>query len=110
MLDAARVARLSRSIQVLSARHAHTAEPPVSRPYGNRIAVQFVINYEEGGENNVLHGDDGSEKFLSEIVGAESFPARHMSMETLYECGSRAGFWRLRRCLMSLIFRSPFTV
>lgn len=74
------------------------AEPPkVTWPGDNRIAVQFVINYEEGGENNVLHGDAGSEKFLSEIIGAESFPARHMSMETLYEYGSRSGFWRLRR-------------
>jgi putative urate catabolism protein len=60
-----------------------------------RIAVQFVLNYEEGGENNVLHGDAGSERFLSEIVGAESYPARHMSMESIYEYGSRAGVWRI---------------
>lgn len=71
--------------------------PKVSWPGGHRLALQFVINYEEGGENNVLHGDAGSEKFLSEIIGAESFPARHMSMESLYEYGSRAGFWRLHR-------------
>ncbi len=60
-----------------------------------RVAVQFVLNYEEGGENCVLHGDKGSEWFLSEIVGAESFPARHMSMESIYEYGSRAGVWRI---------------
>ena len=62
-----------------------------------RVAVQFVLNYEEGGENCVLHGDAGSEQFLSEIVGAASFPARHMSMESMYEYGSRAGVWRLVR-------------
>ncbi len=66
-------------------------------PGGARIAVQFVLNYEEGGENCVLHGDEGSERFLSEIVGAESFPARHMSMESIYEYGSRAGVWRILR-------------
>ncbi|MGH8855069.1 MAG: allantoinase PuuE [Telluria sp.] len=62
-----------------------------------RIALQFVLNYEEGGENSVLHGDAGSETFLSEIVGAASFPMRHMSMESLYEYGSRAGLWRVLR-------------
>lgn len=62
-----------------------------------RVAVQFVLNYEEGGENCVLHGDAGSERFLSEIVGAESYPARHMSMESIYEYGSRAGVWRILR-------------
>ena len=66
-------------------------------PQNARIAVQFVINYEEGGENNVLHGDTGSETFLSEIIGASAYSARHMSMESLYEYGSRAGFWRLYR-------------
>jgi allantoinase len=71
--------------------------PKVSWPDGHRLALQFVINYEEGGESNILHGDAGSERFLSEIIGAESFPARHMSMESLYEYGSRAGFWRLHR-------------
>ena len=71
--------------------------PHADWPGGARIAVQFVINYEEGGENNVLHGDRGSEVFLSEIIGAQSFAARHMSMESLYEYGSRAGFWRLHR-------------
>jgi putative urate catabolism protein len=70
-----------------------------ANPWPNkaRIAVQFVLNYEEGGENCVLHGDKGSETFLSEIVGAKSFPARHMSMESMYEYGSRAGFWRIHR-------------
>jgi len=63
-----------------------------------RVAVQFVINYEEGGENCVLHGDQASEAFLSEIVGASPFMGlRHMSMESCYEYGSRAGFWRLHR-------------
>lgn len=62
-----------------------------------RIALQFVLNYEEGGENSVLHGDAASETFLSEIIGAVAFPARHMSMESLYEYGSRAGLWRLLR-------------
>lgn len=63
-----------------------------------RIAVQFVINYEEGGENCILHGDAASEAFLSEIVGAVPFPGqRHMNMESCYEYGSRAGFWRLHR-------------
>ena len=62
-----------------------------------RVALQFVLNYEEGGENSVLHGDPASETFLSEIIGAAAFPARHMSMESLYEYGSRAGLWRLLR-------------
>jgi len=67
-----------------------------------RIAVQFVINYEEGGENCILHGDPGSETFLSEIIGAPPFAgARHMSMESIYEYGSRAGFWRLHRLFTS---------
>jgi putative urate catabolism protein len=63
-----------------------------------RVAVQFVINYEEGGENCILHGDQASEAFLSEIVGAAPFMGlRHMNMESCYEYGSRAGFWRLHR-------------
>jgi putative urate catabolism protein len=74
------------------------AQPPHADWPGNaRIALQFVLNYEEGGENNVLHGDAGSEQFLSEIIGAQSYPARHMSMESIYEYGSRAGVWRLLR-------------
>ena len=67
-------------------------------PGGARLALQFVINYEEGGENCILHGDAASEAFLSEIMGAVPFPgARHMNMESIYEYGSRAGFWRLHR-------------
>lgn len=74
------------------------ANPPDARwPGGARVAVQFVINYEEGAENSVLNGDKGSESFLSEMVGAASHPARAMAMESLYEYGSRAGFWRLHR-------------
>lgn len=72
--------------------------PPHPRwPQGAQIAVQFVLNYEEGAESNVLDGDPGSEVFLSEIVSAQSFPMRHMSMESLYEYGSRAGLWRVLR-------------
>ncbi|MFC5512360.1 allantoinase PuuE [Massilia jejuensis] len=72
--------------------------PPHARwPGEARIALQFVLNYEEGAENSVLHGDPASETFLSEIIGAQAFPARHMSMESLYEYGARAGLWRLLR-------------
>src|ERR1700688_5132388 len=60
-------------------------------PVDARIAVQFVLNYEEGGENCVLHGDPGSEQFLSKIVGAAAYPSRHMSMESIYEYGSPGG-------------------
>lgn len=75
------------------------ARPPDPRWRGGaRIAVQFVVNYEEGAENCVLHGDAASEAFLSEIVGAVAYPGqRHMNMESLYEYGARAGFWRLHR-------------
>ncbi|OQP75976.1 chitin deacetylase [Xanthomonas phaseoli pv. syngonii LMG 9055] len=75
------------------------ATPPAAHwPGGARIAVQFVINYEEGAENCVLNGDAGSEAFLSDMVGAQAQPgARAMAMESLYEYGSRAGFWRLHR-------------
>ena len=70
--------------------------PPAQWPAGARIAVQFVVNYEEGGENCVLHGDSASEAFLSEIVGAAPWPGqRHPSMESIYEYGSRVGVWRL---------------
>ena len=62
-----------------------------------RIALQFVLNYEEGAENSVLHGDAASETFLSEMIGAAAFPTRHLSMESIYEYGSRAGLWRLLR-------------
>ncbi len=73
--------------------------PPHPRWPGNaRVCLQFVINYEEGGENNVLHGDAASEAFLSEIVGAQPWPGqRHANMESIYEYGSRAGYWRLHR-------------
>jgi putative urate catabolism protein len=69
--------------------------PHADWPGGARIAVQFVLNYEEGGENCVLHGDAGSEQFLSEIIGAASYPARHLSMESIYEYGARVGGWRI---------------
>ncbi|TCT05767.1 allantoinase PuuE [Paralcaligenes ureilyticus] len=62
-----------------------------------RVAVQFVLNYEEGAENCVLHGDPASEQFLSEIIGAAAYPDRHLSMESIYEYGSRAGVWRVLR-------------
>lgn len=75
------------------------AEPPKPIWQNNaKVAVQFVINYEEGSENNILHGDLASEAFLSEIVGAASHTGvRHANMESIYEYGSRAGFWRLHR-------------
>ncbi|MHC8509679.1 MAG: allantoinase PuuE [Rhodospirillales bacterium] len=72
--------------------------PDPAWPGGARIAVQFVVNYEEGGENCLLHGDPASEAFLSEIVGAQAWPGqRHWNMESMYEYGARAGFWRLHR-------------
>jgi putative urate catabolism protein len=83
--------------------------PPHPRwPGGARVALQFVLNYEEGGENCVLHGDPASETFLSEIIGAQAFPMRHMSMESLYEYGSRAGLWRVLRLFEER--RLPLTV
>jgi putative urate catabolism protein len=74
-------------------RHA----PHPKWPGGARVAVQFVLNFEEGGENHVLHGDAGSETFLSELASPASFAARHMSMDGIYEYGSRAGVWRILR-------------
>lgn len=72
--------------------------PPHANWPGNaRVAVQFVLNHEEGGENCVLHGDAGSEQFLSEIVNPAAYAARHLSMESMYEYGSRAGIWRVLR-------------
>ncbi|PJG58625.1 allantoinase PuuE [Aeromonas cavernicola] len=71
--------------------------PHANWPNRAKIAVQFVLNYEEGGENCVLHGDSSSEQFLSEIVGASAFESRHLSMESIYEYGSRAGVWRILR-------------
>lgn len=74
------------------------APPKVTWQGDARIAVQFVINYEEGAENCVLHGDEASAAFLSEIVGASACPGqRHMNMESIYEYGARAGFWHLHR-------------
>ena len=80
------------------------ATPPNAQwPNGAKIAVQFVVNYEEGGENCVLHGDAASEAFLSEIVGAAQWPGqRHWNMESIYEYGARAGFWRLHRLFSEL--------
>ena len=76
--------------------------PHANWPDQAKIAVQFVVNYEEGGENCVLHGDEASEKFLSEIVGAAAYEGvRHPSMESIYEYGSRAGVWRLLRAFQT---------
>lgn len=77
----------------------HGANPPHAKwPNGAKIAVQFVLNYEEGGENCILHGDQASEAFLSDIPGAAAWPGqRHWNMESIYEYGARAGFWRLHR-------------
>src|SRR3954453_7626821 len=76
--------------------------PDPKRPGGAHVAVQFVVNYEEGGENCILHGDPASEAFLSEIVGGQPWPGqRHMNMESIYEFGSRVGFWRLHRLFTS---------
>ncbi|MGR3804964.1 allantoinase PuuE [Marinibacterium profundimaris] len=81
--------------------------PDPQWPGGAKIAVQIVVNYEEGGENNLLHGDAGSEAFLSEIVGAAPWPGqRHWNMETIYEYGARSGFWRLHRMMKDI----PVTV
>ena len=82
--------------------------PEANWPGGARLALSFVINYEEGGENNILHGDRASETFLSEIIGAKAYEARHMSMESMYEYGSRAGFWRLHRLFQR--YKLPVTV
>ena len=71
--------------------------PHAQWPQSARIAVQFVLNYEEGGENSVLHGDAGSEQFLSEMFNPPAYPARHISMESIYEYGARAGVWRILR-------------
>src|ERR1700693_919163 len=94
--------------------------PHARWPGDARIAVQFVLNYEEGGENCILHGDSASETFLSEIVSAQPWLGqRHMSMESIYEYGARAGFWRIWRmfterrcpltvyCVATALMRSP---
>jgi putative urate catabolism protein len=76
----------------------HGREPPQPQwPGQARVALQFVLNYEEGGENNVLHGDAGSEQFLSEMFEPPAYPMRHLSMESIYEYGSRVGVWRILR-------------
>ncbi len=83
--------------------------PQANWPGGARLAVQFVLNYEEGAENNILHGDKGAEEFLSEIINAAPVTAtRHMSMESLYEYGSRVGVWRLLRLFAK--YDIPLTV
>src|SRR5438445_12678911 len=72
--------------------------PDPKWPGGARVAVQFVVNFEEGGENNILHGDRASEAFLSDVLGAQPWPGqRHPNVESMFEYGSRAGFWRLWR-------------
>ena len=83
--------------------HGYGANTPDPKwPGGAQIAVQFVLNFEEGGENNILHGDSASEAFLSEIVGAAAWEGqRHWNMESIYEYGARAGFWRLHRMFVS---------
>ncbi|MBM3354915.1 MAG: hypothetical protein FJY47_03640, partial [Betaproteobacteria bacterium] len=83
--------------------------PEVKWPGGARIALQCVLNYEEGAENSVLHGDPASEAFLSEILAAQPIAGmRHISMESIYEYGSRAGVWRLLRLFRS--YDLPLTV
>ena len=90
--------------------HGYGPTPPDPKwPGGAKLAVQFVINYEEGGENCILHGDPASEAFLSEIVGAAPWPGqRHWNMESIYEYGARAGFWRLHRLFTR--YAMPVTV
>ncbi|MDJ0813308.1 MAG: allantoinase PuuE [Woeseiaceae bacterium] len=100
---------MTRDIYPRDMRGYHGHPPDADWPGGARIAVQFVVNYEEGGENCILHGDAASEAFLSEIVGAEPIPGqRHMNMESIYEYGARAGFWRLHRLFDE--FELPVTV
>ena len=88
----------------------HGPNPPDARwPGGAKIAISVVLNYEEGGENNILHGDPGSEAFLSDIAGAAPWPGqRHWNMESLYDYGARAGFWRLHRLFTRLSI--PITI
>ena len=82
--------------------------PKVKWPNNSKIAVQFVLNYEEGGENCVLHGDTYSETFLSEIIGAKLIKGRHLNMESLYEYGSRVGFWRIHKLFKE--YKLPLTI
>ncbi len=88
----------------------HGPKPPdAAWPGGAKIAISVVLNYEEGGENNILHGDAGSEAFLSDIAGAAAWPGqRHWNMESLYDYGARAGFWRLHRLFTGL--QIPVTI
>jgi len=81
--------------------HGHGPTPPEADwPGGARVAVSLVLNFEEGGENSILHGDAASEAFLSDIAGAQPWPGqRHWNMESIYDYGARAGFWRLHRIL-----------
>ena len=84
--------------------------PPFANwPGGAHVAVQFVLNYEEGGENNILHGDAGSEAFLADVIGAAPWPGlRHWNVESMYEYGARAGFWRLHRLFTG--YQVPVTI
>lgn len=100
----------------------HGNMPQITWPGRARIAVQFVLNYEEGAESHVEHGDAGSEQFLSDLIEAESYPDKHMSIDSMYEYGSKAGFWRIheefqKRQLPMTIFavamalvRNPYVV
>ncbi len=106
---------MARSKRALAATYprdlvGYGATPPDPKwPGRARIALQFVLNYEEGGENSVLHGDAASETFLSEIVGAQAFVGqRHMSMESLYEYGSRVGVWRMLKLFRH--YNIPLTI
>ena len=80
----------------------------ISWPNNAKLALQIVLNYEEGGENSILNGDKYSETFLSEIIGAKAIKGRHISMESIYEYGSRSGFWRLDRLFREK--RIPVTI
>ena len=82
--------------------------PVIKWPNGAKLALQIVLNYEEGSENSVLHGDKTSETFLSEIIGAQPIKGRNMNMESLYEYGSRRGFWRIYKLFMER--EIPFTI
>ncbi|MEO7851587.1 MAG: allantoinase, partial [Rubrivivax sp.] len=91
-MNAAELTRYPRDLR------GHGRQPPQARwPGSARVALQFVLNYEEGGENSVLHGDAGSEQFLSEMANPPAYTARHLSMEGIYEYGARVGVWRILR-------------
>ena len=82
----------------------------ISWPNNAKLALQIVLNYEEGGENSVLNGDKYSETFLSEIIGAQPVKGRHINMESLYEYGSRSGFWRLHKLFQEKKYQLQFLV